>query len=1166
MAGSVGKLAIEFIMGFDASQFTSGGNQAVATFKAMANEATTAGGIIVSASSGLGKASNDYAVLNSMMENTNAITNQLARNQKSLFAAGKKSGRGPKSNDDLRADQEVQTSSTMAKEQQVDRDQELASLKANIVLRNKARMDEAAQTLQISRAMASEQKSQSDQMFAELKADITRRNEERLRGEAEAAAVQQQMGSQAQKVGVAIAAEEQAARQAGFAALKADIIERNNAIVLADQQRQSQAQKVGVAIAAEEQAERDAGFAALKADIIARNNAIVLVDQQRQSQARQVGAAIASEEQVAKDAEFAALKADILERNNAIVAAEQHKSSELERYRQQEISDDKTAHDQGFADLKADIIRRNKERIEGEKAAAKQRESVEGHRNSGGRVLRGMRPPEEAKTATELGSQLKGEEATAKSLYLQYKKIFQERDKALKAGEDIVDGAKREKDAEELVLKSAQDVERTKKRIEDTTEQEAASQKKVVAGYHDAHVIMQQLGNKESIEVIVRQKIAENAERFAEALERAGRSGKTPAELAAMQAQFDKVNTVKSVQGQIKGQNMLGAAFQQGAYGMEDFASQIERGFIPALGGAANNINMIVGMLGPPWMMAVSVGAIAGLQFAKALGFISKEAAEGSTSIEKATEHIETLTEKLNMLRDSAELRINVSFDKDVDSLVGELNGLMSGMEESIDRVGEMARENMLEGLKEKIDALWWESFRESFAAADDAGAQQRMDEAQRKQLAAEKLLDELGGNLTEEMREQLDLANKIGKIVDDQLFVEQRRLSVANDLIARMQQGLGPAEDTRSTTQSLADAVAANQTMVDLAAERLKVEEELFHLQTDEATMIAAGANLSQEIVDRAERLREIQVESTQAAEEFTKAQERNDEAREKSIEALKSVDEKMAEINGRGDEYQALLKDGQKEIDEWLELLKEIDGFGAKNVVLQQIYTQTLAATNRELKEANKEGLKEDDLQKQIDDKLKERSKLVRELNALTRANAGLGAEDLAKRQMLVEAEKELAELRGEARSALEGEMDAIESKLGAMDKEWAKQKKINKEREKLKTALNAAVETNLISKDRRIEVLDAFDVATAKEKELEGLKEQLSNTTAAGEVSVVERDSKEAQSIILAAMREGQQRNEQDQVVAAIEKVNQAIEAQTKIIDKPQTEGQFKAAKIK
>jgi golgin subfamily B member 1 len=739
-------------------------------------------------------------------------------------------------------------------------------------------------------------------------------------------------------------------------------------------------------------------------------------------------------------------------------------------------------------------------------------------------------------------------------------------------------------------------------------------------GYLDASVILQQLGHQDSQRLFVQRQITQNAQRFAIAMAHVRAEAQhTEEEMRRMQAAFDQINTPDNAAGQIGGANRMGAVVQQAAFGVEDFSSQIERGLIPALGGAANNINMIVGMLGGPYAIAISAAVIAAVQLGKAMGFYGQEAEKSTEALENAEEAISDVADAMEALRDNAELTIGIDFDPDLSSVTATLTRTVSDQLGTFNELGEAARQESLKRIEEEIDAFntigqrakrgFMQLGKLIILAVDSDIYQENEDTANKFTKALEagekriKDIEEerknLGGDLTATQRLQVKLNDQLKVQSKAILQAEERRAQLARETSFKMRLpgGIAAADkDTRTAQQAQDDFEASERRLLEIASERATLmsasqalgqaavvtgsQSALDDQMAVEAEIVALNQEalrLSKEQEDSADRHTEAMEEQVKAAEELVKLREKEQKILNKALDELAAIDKaaddanesiwtSITTLNRQGTEGGDAAEAARVKVAKWNDTLDEIrkgeNGINQARRMGIRLMDAQMGSLDRRLEQANESGEKQNRLSLRIVGAEMDRDRLLDDIEATQRSILNGTMDETEGRERIVahgeravENEKKLAGLRNEARSQVEGIVSATESRLDALDKEYAKERKVRREREKLHDVLQAGFNGGIVDQARSTELVDAFEFAVKAEEKMATLREQLSGaSTVAGEVGVVERDSTEAQSIIFKAMREGQSRADQQPIVMEIQSLlaetrrhNQIVERQ-------------------
>lgn len=431
--------------------------------------------------------------------------------------------------------------------------------------------------------------------------------------------------------------------------------------------------------------------------------------------------------------------------------------------------------------------------------------------------------------------------------------------------------------------------------------------------------LLSKLSSTDAARVQISAQVARNQEVFEKNLQDAIRLQQiSVGEAERLRNTFARLNTDTNVARQLSlsgGFNRGGAAFQQLAFGVEDFASQIDRGLIPALGGAANNINQVVSLLGPPWLVGVSVAVIATIQFARAFGVFEDSAETAQQKLDRLRGGVSDYVDGLKNLREQIEIRINARFTPDLDDLVSEYETAASAIRDTNADLQQALREAQIEATQNQLDDL--DNLEEKassvvnhlLAFGGNGTALRGLVDRERRRLDLQQELKDLGGDLTEEERKRLALLKQQEQQQETLLQLEQRRTEAAQKLLADIIAGNPEIEDKRQLFEIEQDALKLARDRKFVSDELLSNQEELFALERNIA-LGAPGVERERQKQQLFERQLELTARIADIDAKINADRERQlnlireeaelrEKAREDLNEAQKMVTERFAALN---------------------------------------------------------------------------------------------------------------------------------------------------------------------------------------------------------------------------------------------------------------------------
>lgn len=714
--------------------------------------------------------------------------------------------------------------------------------------------------------------------------------------------------------------------------------------------------------------------------------------------------------------------------------------------------------------------------------------------------------------------------------------------------------------------------QKLQKRIEDLQQKELKNaeqlrnlEKKQQAAKTDIYELMGRLGDKDAARRRVSEQVNQNAKEF-ERLMRLAMQGTdmTADEAARLRKEFEKINTEANAAKQLSsvgGFNNFGFAVQQGAYALEDFSTQVERGLIPALGGAANNINTISATLGGPWAAVATTAVFATLQLGRAAGFFGQEAETADQKLNKLIDSMKETRDLQRELRQQRSVLIEIEMEPELNQLRDRFADTIDDLNDLTSKVGDSTRDVRLEAISNEIESIrtvgtWaqervlaladvYKLFDEGMLSADMSPTQ-RIDKIKDAWLGdlwlenTERLRDleaemeALGGNLSEQERERLKLVRELRGELEAINLIAQRDATMASERLKMIQQEMTLLNAQRAATV----AAAANRFPalqgLDVGTDTRRDAElnDLFQKRTTAANRLKA---IQQEQVDLQKEMAGLEQSIAEG-----KATEEQVEQR---INALAEQEKRLAI------ERAQLLETDEARAEQMRELLDQ----KREDVALEQ---QLVAAKQR------------------IVDLDKERNRLIIEQRRRMQRD---GAPDS---QLAAEIER-LKTQRENAVTSYRGLQNTAGDELGSADSTLAGRftsmnEDLRHEREQLRVRkeiteqVEAAVAAGIINRQqgdarlaqlkRVLQIENDVRAATEKKAELEQRRGELRSEL--GEESNVplnqfaERGSAEAQRVLAEAANEGRIRNETRPIVDELIAVTQAIEQQTAIIEGAET----------
>lgn len=554
---------------------------------------------------------------------------------------------------------------------------------------------------------------------------------------------------------------------------------------------------------------------------------------------------------------------------------------------------------------------------------------------------------------------------------------------------------------------------------------------------HNVHNLMSRLGSTDSARAQIQVSINRNVEEFNRELQQAIRSGQIlETQANNLRIKFAQINTEANVSRQLNlnaGHNNFGFAVTQFSYGLEDFMSQIERGLIPALNGAANNINTIAQVSGGPYVALFTTATISAFMLANAMGVFADESETASQKLDRLTESSDYLIDKLEALKDIQELRVQIGWEDSLDELVGQYTSFSSEIMQLSRKQAKLMQEQRIKDLaeqREELDTISSYIDRSGVLSglhnvtgdhtlkvlAKEAKYREKIRKKRLADLEAEE--NALGASLTEEERAWREVNRAIMERL--KLLKESGEAIAATSSRLVAQSNAVELDDQRTILEVRRELVAAADEQIAKAKElsdiATKYEQKSNNIGTSEKTR----ADIEAERIELQERAIKLEGEMNQLAEKQVANAKLAQEMMKQNIESREEL-RKIIESYGTEEQKKMFkVRDAVAEIVEQAELLAKTgvagDQFAAQfeNVmdgIMQGLEAQR-AAQQTEMTAPNMTSFEEETMYRQKAIALRqELSRLERAANN-DPANKQIAEQRIAAGQELIEQEKKLWE----------------------------------------------------------------------------------------------------------------------------------------------------------
>ena len=576
------------------------------------------------------------------------------------------------------------------------------------------------------------------------------------------------------------------------------------------------------------------------------------------------------------------------------------------------------------------ILRTNQAREKGVKAV--QREAMAAARAARARETNATAPSRgelSSRTSDELRAMqqdINNEIAEANDLLQQQ---FQWRAQLIKAGQD-----------EEASIRNIDDLKSEvadlDKRRADISAAVSNATRREEQALSNVQLLMSKLGSTDSARAQVQARINNNAAEFNRNLQQAIRSGQIMENQAEeLRAEFARINTEANVARQLSlnaGTNNFGFAVTQFSYGLEDFVSQIERGVIPALSGAANNVNTIAQSLGGPYVALFTTATIASFQIAKAVGFFGDQTESAQQQLDNFVDSSDYLIEKLEAIRDLTEMRIDIGWATELDDLTGQFTDFSDDiMALSRDRA-KLLREMRIKDLAEQKASLdtatsymdrFFMGMRKlgGYSFDDDTAAREKVRKQRMRELEAEE--NALGVHLSEEERQRREINLQITEKLK---MMQQASAKAAEAGQALSMESMGlKAEDLRDIQAVRQELIDSSDQQAAKAAELVAITAKYETLSKNLAVTAEGRDAQEAERIKLQERALELTGEINQLSEKQVENAKRAQEMMKENVEARQKLREIIEGYGSEEEQKMLKVRDAVAEIVEQAELLAQ-------------------------------------------------------------------------------------------------------------------------------------------------------------------------------------------------------------------------------------------------